>query len=822
MAENVHSRLEVMVPDLKQFIEIGYFTPEEVRAIVKKRTDFEYKLRRRIPVKLDYLRYIQYEMNLESLRAQRKQRLGLYKHNPVDYAITNNITTIFDRAMMRFSGDTRLWVDYIRFLLAYNRLDRAAGILSRAVLSRPTEPLFWIMAASFELDKRSNFDTARALLQRGARLNRSNDVSLWVEYLRLETLFIERIRARRAMLGLSRPGVADPEAAAGQAVSVPELPQETGSTGDGGSDSDAAQSSDESAAGGGPAADEAMSGIIALSSDVTRSAGAAPADAAGQTDAQKASLAHVLSGAIPKMIIKSAFEAHPESLALRIRFMEILRSSYGHRLTECLDMVYESLQNDFPFHPHALTLVIRREVDRLLFVPPQPRSSESATALADQDDPPAAPPAEDILRAQVAVAITQMEDGVLSLLDELTSIDARTICWLAFIDSLQDLAADPRIKKLGLSAGLSAQLCSSMLECVSRGDLLRPELFSAWADSIDLAEGTEHAGHLLAAIDGVLQGKFAASATAPAEESDSDSEAEEEEGDDDDDGSDTDSDSDDAAPAPAPAPTAGQLDQLNALKVRLLVRGAEATAAAAADSTGPFAPGQVSDFFLGLVPTEALAGLKLLDDFVPWAEKALPEVYTRAFVKDLYEKWTFIGLACSEASLLSFVRWIVAGPAPWHGALLDLSQRALGLAAQPLAGLELILHHLLPSKQSAQQPAAGEEAAPQRVAFTAPQLKQLERLLEATTAALAPGASGFAMLRTPGASAATGTLTAAAAADHHQSTLVRGVSRAAAVWLKWIAFELAQGNPKRVISLYERAVRSVPDADAFVQAYNRL
>jgi len=47
-----------------------------VKQIVKKRTKFEYALKRRVGLKADYLRSIEYEMNLEELRIRRKEAFG--------------------------------------------------------------------------------------------------------------------------------------------------------------------------------------------------------------------------------------------------------------------------------------------------------------------------------------------------------------------------------------------------------------------------------------------------------------------------------------------------------------------------------------------------------------------------------------------------------------------------------------------------------------------------------------------------------------------------------------------------------------------------
>ncbi len=48
-----------------------------MRAIATKRRDFEYALKRRSPRKVDYIRYIKYEMELDEDRRKRKEALGV-------------------------------------------------------------------------------------------------------------------------------------------------------------------------------------------------------------------------------------------------------------------------------------------------------------------------------------------------------------------------------------------------------------------------------------------------------------------------------------------------------------------------------------------------------------------------------------------------------------------------------------------------------------------------------------------------------------------------------------------------------------------------
>jgi len=48
--------MEEMVPELHDMEEKGYFTKEEIKDIVRKRENFEYSLKRKMPAKADFLR----------------------------------------------------------------------------------------------------------------------------------------------------------------------------------------------------------------------------------------------------------------------------------------------------------------------------------------------------------------------------------------------------------------------------------------------------------------------------------------------------------------------------------------------------------------------------------------------------------------------------------------------------------------------------------------------------------------------------------------------------------------------------------------------
>lgn len=56
MADTVRNIMENMIPELQDLEARGYFTKKEIREIVKRRSDFEYLLKRKAARRGDFLR----------------------------------------------------------------------------------------------------------------------------------------------------------------------------------------------------------------------------------------------------------------------------------------------------------------------------------------------------------------------------------------------------------------------------------------------------------------------------------------------------------------------------------------------------------------------------------------------------------------------------------------------------------------------------------------------------------------------------------------------------------------------------------------------
>ena len=143
MADAVQYRLERMTDELDDLERRGLFNRAELADVVRRRRDFEFRLRRRSPLRQDFLDYIAYELRLDSLRnlrkraiirdapsesdddhgsadeegtkKKRKRRNKKWKKSISDVAGVLRILEIYRMATVRFKGDLDLWFKYLEF-----------------------------------------------------------------------------------------------------------------------------------------------------------------------------------------------------------------------------------------------------------------------------------------------------------------------------------------------------------------------------------------------------------------------------------------------------------------------------------------------------------------------------------------------------------------------------------------------------------------------------------------------------------------------------------------------------------------------------------
>ncbi|VAH46646.1 unnamed protein product [Triticum turgidum subsp. durum] len=142
MADTVQYRLERMSDELDDLERRGLFTRAELAEVVRRRRDFEFRLRRHSPRKADFLDYIAYLLRVDALRDLRKRAIIRATPNPThsdedndtnedgkkrkkrkkkwaksisDFAGVLRVLDVYRMATVRFKGDLDLWFRYLEF-----------------------------------------------------------------------------------------------------------------------------------------------------------------------------------------------------------------------------------------------------------------------------------------------------------------------------------------------------------------------------------------------------------------------------------------------------------------------------------------------------------------------------------------------------------------------------------------------------------------------------------------------------------------------------------------------------------------------------------
>lgn len=162
---------------------------------------------------LDFARYAAWEISLERLRMKRCKRLRI--KSTLAHSGPARIFQIFDRGTRKHFGDLGLWMSYLQYARETKANKKFKTVLTSAIRMHCAKPEVWLYAAKYTLEAEQDVDGARSYMQRGTRFcTRSRE--LWVEYARLEMIFLTKIAMRRRILGLD--GKAEEEQA--QALEV--------------------------------------------------------------------------------------------------------------------------------------------------------------------------------------------------------------------------------------------------------------------------------------------------------------------------------------------------------------------------------------------------------------------------------------------------------------------------------------------------------------------------------------------------------------------------------------------------------------------------
>ncbi len=141
-------------------------------------------------------------MNLEALRRKRVRRLGAQVNA---HAGQRRIFFVLDRATRKFHGDVGLWMQYAEYARREKANRKFVQIVTSMLRLHPTNADLWIYAATYALDVQGDMTGARTYMQRGLRFcKRCKD--LWLEYGKLEMIYLGKIEGRRHVLGIDHAG----------------------------------------------------------------------------------------------------------------------------------------------------------------------------------------------------------------------------------------------------------------------------------------------------------------------------------------------------------------------------------------------------------------------------------------------------------------------------------------------------------------------------------------------------------------------------------------------------------------------------------------
>ncbi|KAF9114901.1 U3 snoRNP protein [Mortierella sp. AM989] len=354
MADTVQFYMEEMIPEMRDLEQKGIFSKKEIASIIKKREKFEYALKRRIAKKADFLRYIEYEMNLEALRKKRRARMvSSTKQSVSDYAGPRRIYFIYKRCLTKFKGDISIWLQYINYAKKTGASRTLGKIFAQAIQLHPTNERLWILAAAWEWEENANIVAARVLLQRALRLNTTTE-TLWHEYFRLELVYIAKILARREVLGIEASTeqveqdlLEDKDADNDNMIQLPKVTgEEFGLFGKEEEEDKQSSKKDSKSKRG-----KKEKTQVPLTEE--------------KAEAFKAEKNPVLRGEVAMVVYRNGIKEIPSSFNFRRGFLDIANSFIKPKPLkgDSIQYIYDTIEQDFKDLPEARALVARRAID---------------------------------------------------------------------------------------------------------------------------------------------------------------------------------------------------------------------------------------------------------------------------------------------------------------------------------------------------------------------------------------------------------------------------------------------------------------------------
>lgn len=197
MAEFVETNIQATISEVEEIERIGLLNQKEIKALIQKRREWEYRLARRSKSKDDYLNSIDYEKKLLELLRIRRRQIRIYeKYREIEGAISLRVMKRC-RFMTRYwPGHLDTWALRLSFAIALGWKAEASIAYAEQVRYHGNKESVYISWARFEIEERGNFEVARKILLSKAPLYHQKSRLIKRELFRLELLYVESLKNR--------------------------------------------------------------------------------------------------------------------------------------------------------------------------------------------------------------------------------------------------------------------------------------------------------------------------------------------------------------------------------------------------------------------------------------------------------------------------------------------------------------------------------------------------------------------------------------------------------------------------------------------------
>ncbi|KAI1171523.1 U3 small nucleolar RNA-associated protein 6-domain-containing protein [Nemania sp. FL0916] len=197
VADKARFYLEQAVPQLREFEAKGIFNADEIRSIVRKRTDHEHIVLSPGNKAQNWLDYVDWERSLEVLRAKRCRRLDIRASSR--HTGEGRVFGILERSVNRHPGSLELWKTYLAYATKMRATKRYRKVMTRALRMHPAKSELWVLAGR-KSARNGDMHAARGFFMRGSRFC-TRDATLWLAYAECEMEWLQRMEARKGKKG---------------------------------------------------------------------------------------------------------------------------------------------------------------------------------------------------------------------------------------------------------------------------------------------------------------------------------------------------------------------------------------------------------------------------------------------------------------------------------------------------------------------------------------------------------------------------------------------------------------------------------------------